>query len=1247
VRHHAKVLLAVATAFMVFGASSALAATATLHPALSSFDGGGAPAGSMSPQAIVVDQASGDTYVIDSANNVVVKFDSSHEVDKSFGEEGALNGSATPSGSFAFSDGQTVANAIAIDESGTATDGNLYVADPGHGVIDVFDSSGTYLSRLTGSTIPSGPFGKPDGLAINSSGDLYIADAARNRIYRFNPAANPPLEADYASQSADPNLSSPAGLAIDSTGVFYVVNYRQGLARFDSGLAFQETVDSNPVTAVAVDPADDNLYSDDSGFLSHYDSAANANAPLASFAQNAFFESLGIALDSSANVYASDPILANVQVFGPAVEVETPSATIEAVTDITSESATFHGQVNPNGSGPESDTSYRFEVSLDGSYWVALNTAHSPISGTSDVAVEDEAPSGNRGFEGDINPADKDNEFGLLPGKHYHVRLVATNAASEPTGGPTVSGEVEFDTDPIAPGISPIVNTSDVTTTAATIHATVNPYGAPTTFHVEYGADTSYGQRAPLAEAEVGTGVKPLAVSQALSGLSPGTVYHYRVVATNSAGTTEGADHTLQTKAPPLEAPDTCPNAAIRAAQGAQNVSDCRAYEVVSPVLKNGADVIGNPELTRAASDGEAVQFSSFSGFADTPGSGLVLAYMGVRSPTGWQTHSLMPPQDAQNGFNATTSLVPAYQGFSEDLSKGVFRALTPLTDAPLVSHTRNLYLRENLRDAAAPTDRLLTATEVPLPPFGTHPNHRGYRPTFAAASADFGHVIFESRLSLTTGVNSTVGGLEKPKLYEWFDGKVRLAGVLPNGQPAKCPDEGEGEEACSSAGQGATDFAYTDTTISRDGSRIFFSSPVANQGGFTSETQLYMRLDGTSTVRVSASERTVGPAEPEQGAKFAAASADGRYVYFLDAERLTDDPIGADDAPDLYRYDTVLPESDPHNLTLLGRSAFGVLGVSENGDYVYFAANSGQGAVNEPAKPPEGHGLYVLHDGQLRVIGFVNEENVGANLSIGGYNLGDRQSRVTPDGQALIFTATEGDGLTGHDHGECVSGTADPGCRQAYVYDATASGGAGNLSCASCNPSGATATAPAAIDAAVGSANASRTSHLSHALSDDGKRVFFMTRERLLTEDRNGNVQDVYEYDVPSHTLHLITTGASPWDSHFVDASHSGDDVFFITRDRLARRDIDNAYDLYDARVDGGYSEPPSGPVCEGDSCLISPSAPNDPTPASSVFNGAGNTSPARRRCPKGSRRVRRESKVRCIKAKKKRAHHERRTGR
>ena len=86
---------------------------------------------------------------------------------------------------------------------------------------------------------------------------------------------------------------------------------------------------------------------------------------------------------------------------------------------------------------------------------------------------------------------------------------------------------------------------SSVGQTSATLNGKVDPNGADTTYHFEYGTTSSYGVTTPDASAGSGNAATP--VTAGVSGLQPNTDYHYRLVAENSLGTTEGADRTFTT----------------------------------------------------------------------------------------------------------------------------------------------------------------------------------------------------------------------------------------------------------------------------------------------------------------------------------------------------------------------------------------------------------------------------------------------------------------------------------------------------------------------------------------------------------------------------------------------------------------------------------------------------------------------------------------------------------------------------
>jgi hypothetical protein len=98
---------------------------------------------------------------------------------------------------------------------------------------------------------------------------------------------------------------------------------------------------------------------------------------------------------------------------------------------------------------------------------------------------------------------------------------------------------------------SPIVATgsaSAVGTGSATVSGTVNPNGATTTYQFDYGTSTSYGSQAPAPpDPSAGSGTTAQTESAALTGLSPNTLYHYRIEATNGFGTSYGTDQTFTT----------------------------------------------------------------------------------------------------------------------------------------------------------------------------------------------------------------------------------------------------------------------------------------------------------------------------------------------------------------------------------------------------------------------------------------------------------------------------------------------------------------------------------------------------------------------------------------------------------------------------------------------------------------------------------------------------------------------------
>ena len=153
----------------------------------------------------------------------------------------------------------------------------------------------------------------------------------------------------------------------------------------------------------------------------------------------------------------------------------------------------------------------------------------------------------------------------------------------------------------------------------------------------------------------------------------------------------------------------------------------------------------------------------------------------------------------------------------------------------------------------------------------------------------------------------------------------------------------------------------------------------------------------------------------------------------------------------------------------------------------------------------------------------------------------------------------------------------------------------------------------------------------LPRNLSDDGRYLFFTTDEAKVPQDTN-NLEDVYEYDAASGEVGLISPGTDvcgavcgnvPENTNnpFGDASASGNDVFFITREPLVPADQDTEIiDIYDARVDGGLASqnpPPEQPAVHGRGLPWGIELPDLAAPASAGFVGKGNVS-AKQNCNK-----------------------------
>src|SRR5208282_1037324 len=131
---------------------------------------------------------------------------------------------------------------------------------------------------------------------------------------------------------------------------------------------------------------------------------------------------------------------------------------------------------------------------------------------------------------------------GLTESTTYHYRIVATNPA-----GTNYGSDHALTTPPYPPAVL-TQHASSVTATSATLNATVNPRGEEVSeCEFEYGTTTSYGETVACSPSP-GSGESPVAVSASLEGLTGGTTYQYRIVATNRVGTSYSSDEEFETE---------------------------------------------------------------------------------------------------------------------------------------------------------------------------------------------------------------------------------------------------------------------------------------------------------------------------------------------------------------------------------------------------------------------------------------------------------------------------------------------------------------------------------------------------------------------------------------------------------------------------------------------------------------------------------------------------------------------------
>lgn len=1046
-------------------------------------------------------------------------------------DPGCPGGAHPPSGRF-------------VKPSGVAVDpyGSRYVLNYGGNVeglqsrIDVFSPSGQFLTEVDS---PS----EPTSVAVDSEGYLYLGRSSpeiANNLLRYKPTKYNPAAGEIEYSTAPVSIPSPVGIWGWPT--------------------------------VAINPANDHLFTTDKNAVREFKSGAEDNGYLEAVVDSSKTHELAEALTIDATrkrILVSDfsgpPGLDTSKPSVGVFELEAPHELLFRIDGSSIPEETFTSDTARLPVAVDETTGHIFVGDLGGAKKAVyefdengalVSTIEHSFAGTITRAVQ---------IAVDNSPTSPVHGFlfvgsGVAPGHSY---------AFEPkpeTEPPAVEG----------------LFVTGITDDEAILQGKVDPGGLPVDYHFEYTTQEDFETHGFEGATFGGEGtLKPsteaLSVSSPITGLTPATPYRFRLIAENEKGEAEAQSSFATYSAPDIS--NGCPNQDVRIGPSA-TLPDCRAYELVTPANTNGNVIYGQASIgfrfasRLASSDGNAVSFQMEGGVipgTDGTGSFFGDAYLARRGADGWHTENAGP-----SGVVAP-AIVPGSP--SPDQGHSFWEASG--TSGPTsVEEKPTGYVR--YPDGHSEV--------LGIGSIGTDPE------TVGLLISDGGsHIVFATGMgaSPTTAVrlepDAAPNGTRA--IYDrTADGVVHVVSLLPGDTPL-----GKGEDA-------------NFVGASLDGEGIAFSV----------DGVLYLRHHGAETYEIG------------EGLEFAGIAEGGARVFYVDGGDLF-----AFDAPTA----TTTPFTESGDVT--------VVNVSANGSAAYFISPQALAVgVNPNGDLPQAgaQNLYLSREGTIDFVGTVTDRDVEGRegdtftriLGLGLWTkalesngaVAIEPSRTTADGGVLLFESRAS--LAGYD---------TEGHAQVYRYDATED----TLRCLSCNPTG-TPTGEASLQSLnIGEPLLNYWNYVNN-LRPDGKRAFFESTEALVLGDTDG-LRDVYEWEdegvgscrMPGGCVYLVSSGASSREDYLFAVSDSGDDVFFRTADLLLPvADPDETPSIYDARVGGGF-KPPQGPPgeCLGEVCQPAVVAPNDPTPASSIFRGVGNVASGTaksRRCRKGRRVLHRSGGVRCV---------------
>ncbi|MGA8746018.1 MAG: hypothetical protein WB507_09150 [Solirubrobacterales bacterium] len=821
-------------------------------------------------------------------------------------------------------------SAVAVDP----TNGNILVAlqlfglSRGEEVIDEFSPSGEYIAQLPAEETPARSLGgeyeaEGDHIAVNSAGYVYYADSVNGVVDIFTPDVSlptvaylPASEETQTSGTLNATVAPNGGGEIDSCTFQYGTTSAYGqnvpcdpdtpysgstavsanISHLTTETAYHyrvvltnakgfhrrgpdQTYIPHAVLGLHTDPATEvertsatlNGSWTGNGEDTHYyfewgpTEAYGNKSPLEDAGPSPQGEhvakSLGLTKLIPETTYHYRLVAANSvgTTFGADREFATlpsvPNLDTDPATDVAPTSATLNGSWSGNGE----DTHYYFEWGPTEAY-----------GNTSPLEDAGPAPQGE-------HVAKTFELTGLEPITTYYYRILATNSV-----GTTIGRNRELTTLPAAPSLSASVG--NVHSDSVVFRAQINPGGADTTYHFEYGLGSCSAHPDPCVstpDEDAGSSVGVQNRNFKVTGLTPSTTYHYRLLAENRTGAVETADQTFTTfTSIPIES-DPCPNAHVRQQTGAAQLLDCRGYELVSAANSGGYDVEsdlvggqapypGYPEAEHPPRVLYAVHDGGIPGTGHPTNRGPD-PYVATRGEDGWSTEYLGIPADNPFSKGLFSSITSAADASLDTLAFGGPGGCSPCFEGGYTGIPVHL-----------PNGQLVQGM-VGAPGFEPGPSASPDGHIATDLSANGEHFIFGSTSQFAAGGDNETGDVS---IYDHNlkTGETHVVSDAPGGGPLPCL---QGKGQCSAAHHDSN--GISELAISRDGSHILLGQKVSTDADGNVYWHLYMDVNDL----VKSIDLTPGLIAEAGGSGFAEGvlfdgmTEDGSRVFFTTADPL------------------------------------------------------------------------------------------------------------------------------------------------------------------------------------------------------------------------------------------------------------------------------------------------------------------------------------------------------------------------